>query len=526
MDSKWPFILITIILLFITGYLISTLERTKVMNNWDKRRCQLPVMVAARFFKPESDPRTPADFSQDNFEFCMNSFVDSFLSLFMGPINVLLSKQMNVTSGATILLNTVRDITQRIYTAFTSYLSSFFDKFNRSVFEMSRIVQYIRMAVQRIVGIAMSTIYMGITVFRGILNSIQAIIRVILIICAIMLAIIFILWFILFPFIPIILATLAAIISVVIAFSSVMKSSLSADAESKKSGFCFSDTTHVWVKHPNGSNQLKPVTDIQLGDELSYHCGKITTILHMSGKNVQLYNILGINVSGSHLVQGENNTWNEVSNDIRANKSNEFSSIVYCFNTTSNKIPINTSDNNVLYFRDWEEIKNDDHMGQLMWNYLILHLLNKDTTNKEWKQDINRSSETPLVGENTLIKTNNGFVAIGSIKIGQNIVNRSGEGKEVLGIIYGEVENSTDGNKKWYTELYEWKDDVWRKASNTLNNGKDTIRGIYLIIEGGEMILMEEEEGRERIVRDFTEVGYDNIHQTYSFVSSRLRITE
>lgn len=526
MDSKWPFILITIILLFITGLLISTLERTQVMNNWNRRRCQLPVMVAGRFFKPDDDPRTEADFAQDNFEFCMKSFVDAFLNFLMAPINFLLSKQINITNGATALLNTIRSIAQRIYNAFTSYLAGFFSKFNRAVFEMSRIVQYIRMAVQRIMAIAMSTIYMGITVFRGILNSIQAIIRVILIICAIMLAIIIILWFILFPFIPIILATLAAIVAVITAFSVVLKSSLATEAESKKGGFCFSEETNIWIQHPDGTNQLKSVKDIQLGDTLSFHCGKINTILHLSGKNIDLYNISGINVSGSHLVQGENKEWMEVNQDKRAKKTDKKSDIVYCFNTTSNKIPVCTMDNNVIYFRDWEEINNDDYMGQLMWNYLILHLLNKDEMNMEWKKDINRSSETPLIGKNTLIKTKNGFVPIISIKMGDKVLNKENVENEVIGIIYGEVENVENRDEKWTTDLYEWKENIWRKANNTLYNGNKTINGMYLITEGGEIIIMEEEKGKERIVRDFTEIGYDNIHQTYSFVSSRLRTTE
>ena len=30
-------------------------------------------------------------------------------------------------------------------------------------------------------------------------------------------------------------------------------------------------------------------------------------------------------------------------------------------------------------------------------------------------------------------------------------------------------------------------------------------------------------EKKEKIIRDFTEVGYDSIHNTYPFVSSRLR---
>lgn len=525
MDSKWPFIFIIIIFLFITGFLISTLERTKVMNNWEKRRCQLHVMIAGRFFKPDSDPRTPSEFSQENFEFCTKTYVDSFLSLFMAPINALLSKLSGATSGATSLLTTIREIAQRIYTAFTSYLSSFFVKFNRSIFEMSRIVQYIRMAVQRIIGIAVSAIYIGITVFRGIINSIQAIIRVVLIICAIMIVILIILWFVLFPFIPIILATLTAIIAVVTAFSFIIKGALVTDAEKKKGSFCFSDSTKVWIKHPDHSIQLKSVKDIQLGDELAYHCGKITTILHLSGKNIELYDILGINVSESHLVQGEDKKWKEVKDDERSIKVDIKSDILYCFNTTSNKIPVCTEKADVLYFRDWEEISNDDEIGQLMWNYIVLQLLNKNQKNIDWKKDINRLSELPLVGMDTLIKIKDGFIPISNIKMGDKVIDKEDREVEVLGIIYGEVEGLKEIDKKWTIGLYEWINNNWRKSNDTIIKGTDKIKGLYLITESGELIIMGE-DGKDRIVRDFTEVGYVNIHQTYSFVSTRLRITD
>lgn len=110
--------------------------------------------------------------------------------------------------------------------------------------------------------------------------------------------------------------------------------------------------------------------------------------------------------------------------------------------------------------------------------------------------------------------------------MGDKVLNRENKESKVIGIIYGEVENIENGDGKWTTELYEWKDNIWRKANNTLYNGNKTINGMYLITEDGEIIIMEEEKGIERIVRDFTEIGYDNIHQTYSFVSSRLRTTE
>ena len=86
MESKWPFMLITFGLIFALGLTISKLERTSVMNNWTDRRCELPVVMAASFFKPADDPRSTGEFAKDNFDFCMKSFIDKFMTIFMAPM--------------------------------------------------------------------------------------------------------------------------------------------------------------------------------------------------------------------------------------------------------------------------------------------------------------------------------------------------------------------------------------------------------------------------------------------------------
>jgi hypothetical protein len=84
-------------------------------------------------------------------------------------------------------------------------------------------------------------------------------------------------------------------------------------------------------------------------------------------------------------------------------------------------------------------------------------------------------------------------------------------------------------NHLWNTELYEEHDGVWIKGTTTglkpTTGHKDhtALQGIHLITETGEWILWDEKEKKEKIIRDFTEVGYDSIHNTYPFVSSRLR---
>ena len=156
MEAKWPFFMITFVLLFGLGYVLSTLERAGVMEHWTTRRCELPVMVAARFFKPDLDPRTPADFASDNFDFCTQEYVEKFMGLFMAPINALFGKQLGITTSISDLMGSIRNMMQQMYSAFTSYLGSYFKKFHSSVFQLSRVVQHLRMAVGRMSAVAIS----------------------------------------------------------------------------------------------------------------------------------------------------------------------------------------------------------------------------------------------------------------------------------------------------------------------------------------------------------------------------------
>lgn len=535
MEAKWPFMLLAFGLIFLIGLLLATMERTSVMNNWEERRCEIAIMMASRFFKPDSDPRTNDQFADDNFNFCIKSYVDKFMALFMAPINVLFTKQSDVTGNALGVINTIRKMAQTMYNEFSAYLASYFKKFNASVFQLSRIVQHLRMAVNRMSAMAISMIYSGITLFRGMINSIQAVIRVILIICGIMIAIIIILFFVLFPFIPMIMTTLTAIVTLVIALSAVMSSSVAGDAQSKKGGFCFAESTEVMIRDTDGNVIKKSVEEIKIGDELGNDCGRVTAVLQMSGKEIKLYNLNGILVSGSHLVKGIDDIWKEVEQDERAIKTSTESSILYCFNTTTNMIPVYSANNRIIYFRDWEELDNEDEMGQVIWNHLILTILNtriKNTElyecshNNEWKNAIGQPSEIPLVGKEYLVKTNNGFVPISTIKIGDKVLNRFGKESEVLGIVKGEITDSDEKGNKWSTGVYEWLNNQWKKSVNTMKIGENTIEGMYLITDSGEFTLLDENENRERHVRDFTEIGYDSIHETYSFVASRLRITK
>jgi hypothetical protein len=528
MEDKWPFMLITFGLLFALGLTIANLERATVMNEWTDRRCELPIIAAAAFFKPDSDPRTSSAFASDNFTFCLQSTVEKFITLFMGPINSLFGKQVGLTGDAMNMIGTVRTLAQNMYNAFLSYLDIYFKKFNRSVFEMSRITQHLRMAMDRANAVAVSMIYIGATMFRGIINSIQFMIKVILIICGIMLAIIIILFFILFPIMPLILATLAAIISAVMVFAGILSKSISADADDKMGGLCFAEGTMVQTVDANGEMHAVPVEKIRNGDQLAEGCGTITAIIRMKGDNIALRNLHGINVSGSHVVRGTDGQWKLVAEDERAIPTEHRSPIIYCFNTTSNNLPMISSNGSTILFRDWEELSYDDPKGQYIWNYIVSKMLHSNTSSTkytEWKNNIRPHCEDALMGRNVRVKTSKGWIPISEIEFGQ-VLDRNEKSQDVLGCIKEHVYHAEDKDGLWNTERYEEDQGVWKKSTNGVPTGSSIIDGYALITESGEYIVWDDVEQKEKIIRDFTEVGYQDIHNTYAFLEARLRMTD
>jgi DNA polymerase III alpha subunit (gram-positive type) len=76
------------------------------------------------------------------------------------------------------------------------------------------------------------------------------------------------------------------------------------------------------------------------------------------------------------------------------------------------------------------------------------------------------------------------------------------------------------------SSVQEPRKEVWIKTKSTVVPGKDNIEGMTIITESGEFIIWDENEKRERVIRDFTEVGYKTIHETYPFVASRLRTSK
>ena len=525
-----PFIVLTIILTASLGYVIASMERTQVMKNWSTRRCQLPVMVAASYFKPASDPRTPSEFATENFNFCMKELVQRVTEIAMAPVVGVFGQQADSTSGLGEILTRVRKVVHTIYDQFMSYLSTFFTRYTQTVYQFSRIVQYLRSVFRRVNAMAVGLVYMGLTLIRGIMNTVDFVMFVIMVILGIMVALIIILFFILFPFIPLIMSVIAALIIVATATTAGTLSHY-------RSAFCFAGGTLVPVMKKRGVKHV-PIEEVRVGDNLA-DGGRVTSCMVMSGEGVQLYSLRGITVAGSHIVEGVNGVWTTVEHDTRAKKYDGKVAYVYCLNTTTHIIPLIDNTDSYIRFRDWEEYDSSDVGGHIGWNYHVFSRLNRNADYNTWRDNLTASasiasSADVLVVAGTQVFVNSAddtnmpeSVSIKSVKIGQTIWDGFSKSyTRVIGIVHGVMLKGC-----CETGLIVWDDGmkVWRRTGISLDmrDGEEYERtdkyengdtpGYMLITESGSFTVHGVQDRNPKHIRDFTEVGYDRIEETYEY---------
>lgn len=233
----------------------------------------------------------------------------------------------------------------------------------------------------------------------------------------------------------------------------------------------------------------------------------------MDGSKTILYELNGIRVSGSHLVyNGERGVWLSVSEDSRATPIIEKEPILYCLNTSNRIIPVVTNKGTIQQFRDWEEIAENDIIGQAGWDALVSKIVGVSGSNDD--------TFSLMDGRNTVL-TENGIKTLNMIRVGDSIQLSYNRSTKVIGIVDGRVKGgNTQGWMSGCIErVYMSTERPYRRLS-TIRVGKDFLIGRHLITECGEFIVNV--NGSTIMVRDFTEVGADRIHLTYPFVSERL----
>lgn len=468
--------------------IMSTMERKSIMANWAERRCQPATLFSSFLFKPDSYDGSAGEFAADNFRFCMKQLAGAAAQAAVAPAAGMMGKQVEAGGVVAGMVNSARATLAEQFNSFkTFFLESIFSPFERGIRQVSIVTQYLNSAIGRINAIILSMVYMGITFYTTLTNSISFVISVTILVLGILSGVFIPMFFVLIVFLSLLIGTVTFVTKM--GYGDLVKGPAEV--------FCFARGTQVATE--NGGRIS--IESLKVGDEL-LGGGRVEGMLTFNGAGATIYRIDDILVSGAHLVCDEQGQWIPV-NQSSAVRTDIICPILYC-PIISNCI-LYAGANRLTKFADWEEVSD----------------VAATEYDKEVRRLLNCSSALPTLAPGLretipVITKNNGLTGIQAVRIGDYVLDGDERWTEVLGIVRRSVAVSfcsstapaTDGVISYNFEERTWEQ--FPNCSNAATDEENIEQTIYHLVTGsGTFVVIA--SGSPYVVRDATEVGWDKI---------------
>lgn len=487
MEAKYLFVGLTFVLTFGFFLTLSASSSQDIMEHWSERRCDFDVIMTSFMYKPEEDHRSRSEFASENFKFCISSKTTNYLQAIFGVLFEALKKQMGASDIMTQVFTVLRVQLNSIYKPFSGLMNRFWVKFRQVGGLASRVFQHLYMSMKKAAATALASLYIALSVQTAFLNSIDLIIKIIMIVLYILMALVVIFFIPILPFLVIVLITVAGI-----------EQAMPGATGPMGSVFCFSRYTNVIMK----GGMKKHIYTLVPGDILENDT-IVQAVVEVPSET--LYSIDNILVSGYHSMY-DNGKRIYVKDHPRAILTDIKEPTLWTLVTSKREIPIMGS-NGPLRFLDWDEIPNSIAANS-SWNTVVNEILN----GSDYKIHIVPNTP-PCIDSSARVKTHQGdLIPISDVRIGMWIHDETGwtmvTGKCIRNVdsaILMEGTYITDGN---------WILDKTRKW----NHPRDTpiticFTGVQLITQSGSFKIFLK-SGKDIIVRDFTEVGSNQIFES------------
>lgn len=482
-----PLLATTLAFISIFAYFYAQLELKEIQAHWNERRCDPLVMVMAALV--EIDPsKDPTELAIENFEFCIGNIIDSSIAIFLAPMLELFNHQMDATKPITDSMNYLRKMAASLLKPLNDLFNKLWAKLMIVVYQSARIFFQLYSSMDRIFAIATATVFAGMSMYKGIQNAMGFVMQVIIAILIILCVLVVFLFFVMWPVIPLILTMIGILSTTVYA----------ANVSGMSGSFCVAPWTMVKVK-----NGYKRASELVAGEELDE--GVIEGILKVEGGVDTCVRIDGVIISKTHLIKYKDNWIMASAHPAAEAIDNIHVGLLYCLNTSSRVWTVRgTAADHVL--RDWEEI---DEKSDIAWEEFIYRLLNNDT-----QKPLRSAAGRGLFGGDTVIYTLDSEKPISKVIIGDYIRDKTGYTR-VIGIYKdtSELVPRSGPNKAVWSYSKGWNH---IHVEDCLPMTKTSYQ---LVTESGTFIIRS-----NILVRDFTEVGANRIHETYSFVDSIINI--
>lgn len=496
--NGWTVAAIILMLTAGLSILMTGIDIQATKENWNEKRCDLDTMLLGFLYKPSDDSRGAAAFATDNFQFCVGKSFQDLLLVLLTPLLSVLSKEFQALNGLQDVFNGIRTTRGNMVQGFQKLFEPIWQRFFRVGMLFSQNYQRLASAFERVSGIALATAYMGIGVNVILNNFISFVIKVVLTVLGIIIALFAILFIPLLPLLGFLAKTVNDLDAA--GFGDFLP-------KGARRVFCFDPETPIRLQ----SGQTKAIKELILGEILE-DGGSIEGILETDGQGEELFTLKGILVSGTHLVWSDaKQEWVAVRDHEDARRTTCTRSRLLCFRTSTRTIPLRDWRGTLYVFRDWEELP-PSLISDKVWDFLVSEILNQSPLQTPPPTD------DPLLGSQcgVLLKTGE-QLPMDKIQIGDTIYSESGFTK-VLAVYRGLAT---------LPSATSFSDGVWLRQSTNqqwthpLKQEGTVQQGVHLVTDSGTIWIQT--ENYSGFLRDFTEVGIDQLELTYPYMKALLK---
>jgi hypothetical protein len=489
---------VNIILLIGLAVAFSYGQRAEIMANWALRRCDPGVVASAYLYKPDSDTRTVADFTKDNFQFCQGKLAKDVIDTVSYPVKVIQEKQKDIVGGIMSGIGALGELGNKLASFFNQIMESVKRRFAATYVQ----IQESFANLLNIMGKIMASITAMAMALIGVLVSLTTLIKFALYVLSVIIGILIALMVIFAAFLAPVSWLVFAGIAVVGILAGVIAGVIT------QSAFCIAGDTSVIL----ADGSMKPVSEVKVGDMLvdkSYVTATMKFQVPLS-KYEPLVSIHGVTMSPTHMLEvpgGKPIAAKDHPEAVPAGTLRE----LYNLNTTSRRIPV-MSTAGILTLLDYEEIAEDDDDGIEAWKKYVFEFLNPGMPLQ------NENPENIEAGIDGLLKVNlkdGHWKPLAAVVCGDKIECFGGY-TTVCGVVEIVVEDGAilyngmtagvwihNGVQWGSAEKVRWIPATPVKSGRKLYN---------LFTESGNFVI------NGYLVRDFSEVGIADLSKTYSLV--------
>jgi hypothetical protein len=348
-----------------------------------------------------------------------------------------------------------------------------------------------------------ATMYMSISLQASIMNGIDLVINVIMIVLYIMLALAIIFFL---PLLPVMIFVLMA--------TGGIESAFPGRTGGMGTLFCFAPNTRVLTSYGEYNIQ-----DLTLGQILA-DGSTVEAVIELPGSSEPLYVIDGIYVSGGHRV------WSYFKNEFVSVKDHPFAqkstlavNTVWTLITSSREIPVKGLTRPVR-FADWEELPHSP-VHSRGWDLIVRKIINP----RDFMGPYSVPRSPPCLDSDIRIKkSQGGYVPLRTVQRGDWILSNTGWTK-VVGVCVREVDGGIGSRGNRITDgLWILEDGQWKHPTGRMDSKRWS--GMQLVTESGSFYIRRSIMDYDELVRDFTEVGSQNLQKSYDMEDLIMELAE